>query len=358
MRVLIAEDSAITRDYLVHLLQADPAIQVVGTACDGAEAVALTERLRPDVVLMDIFMPRMNGYEATRTIMERVPTPIVLISAAYDEQASQMTFEALRAGALTVVPKPNGPLHPAQAEEAQRLRTTLKLLAEVQVVRRWPRPEAPAPPPPGLPAGAGALRRAARRVRLVAIGASTGGPAALVEVLGGLPAALPVPILLVQHIAPGFQRGFCAWLQQNTALTVKLAAPDERVAPGIVYIAPDGLHLGIGHTGRLRLVEGPEEDGFRPSISYLFRSVAAAYGAYAAGVLLTGMGRDGASGLLALRRAGGLTIVQDGASCVVFGMPAEALRLGAAETALAPAAIARTIRTLADRGGTDDHPRS
>jgi two-component system chemotaxis response regulator CheB len=339
----VADDSATVREYLVYLLGEDPALEVVGTARDGHEAVEQAERLRPDVIVMDVHMPRMNGFDATRTIMERVPTPIVIVSASMSRDEVATTFEALKAGALTVVEKPGGLDHPTHAESARRLVETVNLMAEVKVVRRWPRHERPVSP--SLVAA-----RPDRKTRLVAIGASTGGPQVVAEILASLPADLAVPVLVVQHIAPGFTEGLVEWLDQATRLKVTLAEPGELVRPGTVYLPRDGVQMGVAKDGRIRLMNDLTEEGFSPSASYLFRSVADAYGRSAVGILLTGMGRDGAAGLKRLREAGGVTIAQDEASSVIFGMPAEAIRLGAAEHVLAPEQIARMIRSLVKTG--------
>lgn len=346
IRVLVAEDSAVTREYLVYLLCQDPALEVIGVARDGLEAVQQAERLRPDVIVMDVHMPRMDGYEATRQIMARAPTPIVIVSASSSRQEVAATLDALKAGALTVLDKPAGPDHSAHEESARRLVETVKLMAEVKVVRRWPRrgsSERPAP----------AAVSVGQKIQLVAMAASTGGPPVVSEILGQLPRDLAVPVLLVQHIAPGFTEGLVEWLARETPLTVKLAAAGESVASGTVYIAPDGFQMGITTRGQIRLVKEPTGNSFCPSASHLFESVAEAYGPTAVGVLLTGMGRDGADGLLRLRQAGGVTIAQDERSSAIFGMPAEAIRLGAAASVLAPEDIARAIRSLVSGGHRD-----
>ena len=342
-RVLVAEDSVVTRTYLAAILGDDPGLEVVGLARNGIEAVEQAERLKPDVIVMEVYMPRMNGLEAAGRIMERVPTPIVMVSASFSQDEVAMTFEALKAGALTAVDKPCGPDHPDQAEAVRRLVETVKLMAEVKVVHRWPRKarsqglEAVEQGPVPMP----------RQIRLIAIGASTGGPQVIMEILASLPRDFRAPILVVQHITPGFTRGLVTWLGQGTSLAVKLAELGESVSPETVYLAPDGSHMGITKDGRLRLIKAAVQDGFCPSASYLFQSVAEAYGRSAMGVLLTGMGRDGAQGLLRLRQAGGVTIAQDEATSVVFGMPGEAIRLGAAEHVLSPERIAGAIRSLA-----------
>jgi len=342
-RVVVAEDSDVTREYLVHLLEADPALEVVGEARGGEEAVELVEAVRPDVVVMDIHMPGTDGYEATRRIMERTPTPIVMVSGQPGEFEAK-AFEALRAGALDLVDKPAGPGQAEAAAQAVRLVATVKLMAEVKVVRRWARRDVTPEPTPVRPAPG-------ERIRVVAVGASAGGPPIVAEILAGLPGDLPCPVLLVQHIATGFSAGLAEWLDRSTALAVKLAEAGEPARPGVVYVAPSELHLGIGANGRIELTHEAEVDGFRPSASHLMRSVARAYGAAAVGVLLTGMGRDGAAGLLELRRKGGVTIAQDKGSSVVFGMPMEAIRLGAAEHVLPPKRIAEAIRSLATGDG-------
>ncbi len=342
IRVLVAEDSAVTREYLVHLLTRDPTVSVIGSARNGAEAVEQAERLTPDVIVMDIHMPKMNGYDATREIMIRAPTPIIVVSASFHPGDVAQSFAALEAGALTVVEKPEGPDSARHAETATRLVDTVKLMAEVKVVRRWRRRGVASAPAPVSAPRAGA----SHKVRLIAMGASTGGPPVVAEILRDLPAGFPVPILLAQHIARGFVSGLAEWLGRETRLHVKLGEPGELVGAGTVHIAPDGVHMGISADGRLQLIKEPTEDGFCPSVSYLFRSVAEAYGPAAVGVLLTGMGRDGAGGLQQLRRAGAVTIVQDEDSSVVFGMPAEAIRLGAVLYTLAPPDIARAIRAL------------
>ncbi len=346
IRVLVVEDSAVTREYLAFLLGRDPALEVVGTARDGVEAVAQTERLKPDLIVMDVHMPRMNGYEATRQIMERFPMPIVMVSASLSRDETAMAFQALQAGALTLVDKPGGPDHPNQAETAGRLVETVKLMAEVKVVRRWPRYRDQGP-------GAKEDPRSApdpRKIRLIAIGASTGGPQVLVEILKDLPGDLPVSILVVQHIAPGFVTGLAEWLGQETRLAVKVAESGEAIRPGAVYLARDGWQMGVSPEGRIRLAKAELEGGFCPSASFLLQSVADAYGRSAVGILLTGMGRDGAAGLRQLREAGGMTIVQDEESSIVFGMPGEAIRLGAAEYVLSPRRIAEAIRSMATHG--------
>jgi two-component system chemotaxis response regulator CheB len=339
VRVLVVEDSAVTREYLVYLLEQDPALTVAGAAVDGADGVELAVRLRPDVILMDVHMPKLDGFEATRQIMERAPTPVVMVTASFDREETVFAFDALAVGALTILDKPTGPDDPRAAETARLLVDTVKLMAQVKVVRRWPRRDRP--PAPAAPV------RPGRGIRVVAIGASTGGPVVLKEILPGLPDDFPAPVLVVQHIVPGFVGGLCEWLGKESRLTVKLAAPGEVARAGTVYFPPDGAQMGIARDGRIQLGRGTGDDGFCPSASYLFRSVAEAYDRAAMGILLTGMGRDGAAGLLRMREAGGVTIAQNEETSVVFGMPAEAIRLGAAEHVLPPAQIVAMLQAVA-----------
>jgi two-component system, chemotaxis family, protein-glutamate methylesterase/glutaminase len=365
IRVLIVDDSATARLLLTKLLTSDPDIQVVGTANDGAEAVARALELRPNLITMDIRMPRMDGLEATRRIMEQIPTPIIVVSASVDSSDLPITFSAMQAGALEVLEKPVG--FGAQNFEAlsQRLISTVKVMAEVMVVRRRPRPPtgtlpATAPPryPPPAPAQTSPLDGGrwaehnyigslSQPPALLVIGASTGGPSALATLLKGLPADFPVPILIVQHITSGFLAGLVTWLQTTCALSLKVAQEGELVASGQVYFAPEDRHLVLSARGILGYDRAPAVSHVRPSATVLFKSAAAVYGAAVAGVLLTGMGDDGALGLKAIHDAGGITLAQDEASSVVYGMPRAAAELGAVDRVLPLERVAPAIIALA-----------
>lgn len=324
VRVLVAEDSPTVQDLLVWILQSDPDLQVVGMANDGEEAVRLAARLRPDVITMDIHMPRMDGFQATREIMQRTPTPIVVVSAMVDKESVETSFSALQAGALSVVQKPTGPSSPNYEAVRECLVMTVKLMSEVKVVRHWGRqPSTPCPSVSISPPAAAKVQ-----AEVVAIAASTGGPAALGQILSGLPADFPVPILVVQHISHGFGGGLVSWLDRATELKVGLARQGDCLAPGRVLVAPDGRHMMVRPGGRILL--GPEglDKGLCPSADPFFSSVARAFGPKALGVILTGMGRDGVEGLRQLKAVGGRVLAQDEASCVVFGMPKEAIMAG------------------------------
>lgn len=348
VRVLVVDDSPVARDALVYLFNSDPCLQVAGVAADGEQAVAMAQRLRPDVISMDIHLPRIDGYEATRRIMESCPTRIVMVTATSFPHEVAATFDALQAGALAVLVKPPGPCHPGYASAADELIRTVKLMAEVQVVKRWARKRhvATADLQRRIPQG----QRARSAIRLAAIGASTGGPLILQTILSRLPPGFPVPLLIVQHVSAGFASGLVEWLGRTSGYPVRIPAHGDIAMPGSAYFAPDDRHMQITQDGRIVLSDGAPEYGLRPAVSNLFRSVASAFGPHAAGVLLTGMGRDGARELKLMKDAGAVTIAQDKQSSIVYGMPGEAVRLNAATHVLTPEDIAPMLDYLARQG--------
>lgn len=328
IRVLIADDSPTSRARVAAILRDTPDIAVVGEAADGGQAVRMALELRPDLVLLDLHMPVLDGLGATREIMAKAPVPIVIFTA--DAGAVAGSMRAIEAGALEVIPKPSMLAAGGAEAEARRVVSAIRLMAGVKVIRHWRAPDPAAAPIPA-PAAASARPRACR---VVAIGTSTGGPAALQRLLGDLPGDFPAPILIVQHITPGFTAGLVAWLDSCCALRVKLAEAGEPLAAGTAYVAPDGHHLLVAPTAMLSLGATPPVGGFRPSATPLFASVAAAFGPAATAVILTGMGEDGVEGLRAVRRAGGRVIAQDESTSVVFGMPAAAIAAGLADVVL------------------------
>lgn len=343
IRVLVAEDSAATRMFLVNLLESDSRLRVVGAVADGQAAVDFVTTRRVDVALIDLYMPRLDGFEATRLIMQTCPLPIVICSSVADPKAMDIAFRSLEAGAVACIEKPVGREHPDFANKSERLLETVRLMSEVKVVRRSVRPRPRGPTP--IPA---AELRAAGEVRAIGIGASTGGPPVLQTILAGMPKDFPAPILVVQHIARGFVSGMAEWLNQTTPLHVQIASFGVMARPGHVYLAPDDFHLGITTGGAISLTREPSENGLRPSVSYLFRSLGHAFGPRAIGVLLTGMGRDGADELKMMKDRGAVTIAQDKETSVVYGMPGEAVAIGGASHVLSADAIVERLVALVD----------
>lgn len=330
LRVLVVDDSPLMRDLLCEILEHDPGIQVVGTARNGAEAVEQVRELRPDVITMDIQMPQMDGYEATREIMTTVPTPIVVVSGSMSSPDVDKSMLSLEAGALTVIGKPASPTAADFEATARRIVETVKNMSGVRVIRRH-RKRPPAKTvepavitPPVTPPGSTA--------KIVAIAASTGGPQALQQILSRLSADFPVPIAVAQHMSPGFMEGFAEWLDGAVELSVCLVEDGARLRPGVVSIAPENVHLEITGDGLTRFNTQPPIGGFRPSANVLFESAAQSYGDGVLAVVLTGMGRDGVDGLRAVHKAGGRVVVQDEESCVVYGMPEAAVSAGLADT--------------------------
>lgn len=344
IRVLIVEDSPVIQDFLKHIFNSDQGIRVVGTAANGAEAVEAVKTLRPSVVTMDINMPVMDGLEATRRIMEIAPTPIVIVSGNTIARELSFTFRALEAGALQVVLRPSFGDLSGRCSAIQDLINTVRLMSEIKVVRRTNHPD---PNHSGLGHPQDNMSTRPTDIQVVAIGASTGGPLVLRDILAKLPAAYPLPILIVQHIARGFIRGFAEWLSRASGFPVTIAAHGVRILPGQAYLAPDEFHMGVSDDFRIVLSEETKPN-YRPcpSVAHLFRSVAAAFGSKSAGVLLTGMGSDGAAELKMMMDMGALTIAQDAASSIVHGMPGEAIKLHAAACILPPGEIADLLSKL------------
>ena len=340
IRVLVVEDSPVVQEFLVQILRSEPDIEVVGIAATGEEALEAVERVRPDVVTMDIHMPKMNGFDATRRIMETRPTPIVIVSGATDVNSAAAAFQAMQAGALAVLPRPAGVTHPDHNKSAAELVSTVKLMSEVKVIRRWPTVVQRASQPATIPVRP---KLPNTRIQIVAMGASTGGPPVLQSILSQIPKQLSVPIVVVQHMAEGFIQGFATWLEQVCALPVQIGRQGMDLLPGHVYLAPDGAHMLIGSEGRLALSKNEPKSVICPSVSRLFRSVAEVYKKNAVGILLTGMGKDGAEELKLMRQAGAVTIAQNAMTSIVYGMPGEACRIGAADYELSPEEIGTVL---------------
>ncbi|TAF52132.1 MAG: chemotaxis-specific protein-glutamate methyltransferase CheB [Oscillatoriales cyanobacterium] len=409
IRVLLVEDAPVVLLVLKRMLANASGIEVVGTACNGKEALDLIPRLNPDVICTDLHMPEMDGWALTSEVMQRFPRPILVLSASVQASDTENVFRVLDAGAVDVLAKPVGGVTVDREILERELLEKIRILAGVVVFSRHgspvrarstsrstsvpsappttdrsnqsPRPESrtqltpnttpktssppplhptlnrttwgvPTPPAPthspssaakpsNLPWGVPATQQPPSRI--LAIGASTGGPQALSTILAALPAKFPVPILCTQHISQGFLGGLVRWLDADCAVMVKIAQAGERAQSGHVYFAPEAAHLTIDRSGILRCTKGDLRDGHCPSVTVLFESVAQSFGSRATGILLTGMGRDGAAGLLDMARQGASTIAQDESSCVVFGMPKEAIALNAAKFILPLNQIASTV---------------
>jgi two-component system chemotaxis response regulator CheB len=337
IRVLVADDSTTLRTALCALLAEDSRLTIVGQAADGVEAVEKARALRPDVITMDVNMPRLDGLGATAAIMAEAPSRVLVISSVRQHRQLELSFKAMAAGALELIAKPEG--GPEEMRRwAQRVAESVRLMAEVPVVRRHRHHPAAARPP--LAHGT--------QVDVVGLVASTGGPPALACVLGTLPRDLPVPLLLAQHIASGFTAGLVRWFGSICNLRVIVASDGDLPLPGTVYLPPDGCDLEVDREGHLRT---PRASGLHcPSGNRLLTSLARAYGSRAAGFVLTGMGDDGAYGLLELKRAGGATFAQDEQTSVVFGMPQAAHSCGATRGLLPLESVAPAILELCKRG--------
>jgi len=340
IRILIADDSQLTRMVLRDLIARDPGIAVIGEARDGREAVDLTCELKPDLVLLDVMMPVMDGLAAVAEIMARCPTPILVLSSNVDPTDSRSAFNAIRLGALDVMEKPAGLATGGFAEIAARLLEKIKSLARIRVIHHFRRPRAAASPALRPPVGEGRS--------LLAIGASTGGPKAVMSLVKALPPDCPAPVLIVQHIARGFAAGFAEWLDRESAISVRLASDGESLAPGVALVAPNEFQMEI-EDGKVQLRDTPPVNCCRPSVDVLFRSLAReGVAARLVAILLTGMGQDGAEGMSELKSAGAYNIAQDEGSCAVFGMPRVAIQLGAVHQVLPlgeiPAAINRLLK--------------
>ncbi len=346
IKLLIIDDSIVARKQLNHIFEADPDISVVGMARNGVEAIDLVSRLQPDVATMDIMMPKLDGIETTRQLMQTRPLPIVIVSANWNEREVEMTFKAIEAGAITLVTKPVGIGHPDYNKMAAALVQTVKTMSEVKMVRRWASRRAKRAPQPRKTI-------VAQAVKLVAIGVSTGGPPVLQTILSALPADFPAPIMIVQHIVAGFLPGLVNWLRGYSTLPVHIAEHGTRLEAGHIYFAPNNWQMGVTKWGTIALSQADEEHNLKPAASYLFRSAARHYGPKAVGILLTGMGRDGAEALKLLKDRRAVTIVQNKETCVVFGMPAAAIQLGAADYILPPKQIIRTLLALVSKNNPE-----
>ncbi|MES2105804.1 MAG: chemotaxis-specific protein-glutamate methyltransferase CheB [Pseudomonadota bacterium] len=352
IRVLVVEDSLTVRKRLVEVLSTSPDMEVIAEAEDGKQAIALCQDLRPDVITLDMMLPVMSGLAATEYIMAHCPTPIVVVSSSTNRGELFKTYEALAAGAVEVMEKPH--TDDITGDWEQRFISTVRLVSRVRVITHLrarlnsvATTQAPAVQKadenPGMPAAAG-LREPP--CELIAIGASTGGPKAIVQILQSLPADFPLPVLIVVHIGEPFGIAFADWLDGQSKSRVKIAVDGQALGRG-VFMAPPARHMLVRNK-KIYLDNGPERHSCKPSVDVLFESLAAEHAGGVTAALLTGMGNDGARGLLAIRQAGGTTIAQDELSSVVYGMPREAMQLGAAQYILPLSDIGPTIVRFAN----------
>ncbi|MFQ3573274.1 MAG: chemotaxis protein CheB [Thermodesulfovibrionales bacterium] len=335
VKVFIVDDSPTFIEAFKKAISSDPEIEVVGYASSGEDAITKITLLKPDVVTMDIIMAGMNGIETTKRILESYPVPIIIVSSCYNQNSVDIMYDAIEAGAVSIMPKPKNLLK--GSIESLDIIKTIKLMSHVNVVTRKFKSK------DICPKNSPTLYRKDNNIELICIGASTGGPPVLKTILSQLPSDLPVPILVVQHISPGFLDGMISWLQTSCNLNLTIAQDGEMVSSGKVYFAPDNCHMGIDKAKRIFLSQAPPEHCVRPSVSFLFRSALSSFGNRFMGILLTGMGKDGAKELSQLHNLKGITIIQDKESSVVFGMPGEAIRLGAGTFILSPEKIPEQI---------------
>ncbi|MGL5873436.1 MAG: chemotaxis-specific protein-glutamate methyltransferase CheB [Xenococcaceae cyanobacterium] len=337
--VFLVEDSPIALAILERILQSSKEVLIVGTARNGKEALEKIPKIQPSVICTDLHMPKMDGLELTRQVMAKYPRPILVISNSVDSENNNNVFQLLQAGAVDFFPKPSTGMQSDYEQARERLIAKIKVLSGVKVLTKHLSKEPQAlrqkfPSPSTIASTTVSSNFTCSVIKMLAIGASTGGPQALHKILSQLPNNFPVPIVCIQHISIGFLQGLVDWLSAECQLKVKIAEDGELPMPGYIYFAPEKHHLEFNCFGKMIYSNLPAIDGHCPSVTATFRSAAKFYGSNLAGVLLTGMGRDGAAGMQDIFRSGGVTIAQDEKSSVVFGMPKEAIALGAARQIL------------------------
>jgi two-component system chemotaxis response regulator CheB len=340
IRVLLVEDSQVTLLILKKILNSSPHIEVVGEARTGLEGLELIPQVQPDVICTDLHMPQMDGLEFTSEVMSLYPRPILVISIAVQEEDNYHAFKLLEAGALDIFPKPTTGLSLEDKLLNQELIHKIQILSGVKVFTKKRKSHSQVKKLDIV------SPKSSFKPEIIVIGASTGGPQAIYELFAQLPVNFPVPIICVQHICLGFLQGFIDWLMSGCKLQIQIAKPGDTPKPGTVYFPPEQQHLELDKQGRFICSKSPPLEGHRPSVTVTFKSVTRFYGKATVGILLTGMGRDGAEGMQCIVQAGGLTIAQDEATSAIFGMPKEAIDLGAAKLVLPIHAIAPKLLEL------------
>ncbi|MEI8049664.1 MAG: chemotaxis-specific protein-glutamate methyltransferase CheB [Bacteroidota bacterium] len=334
VNIVIVDDSAVCRKFLSHVLGNSSGIIVSGTASNGPDALDLIQKIKPHLVLMDINMPGMDGFETTSRIMNLFPLPVIIISGEYTPQEVAKTFRALEVGAVDILPKPPGEGSPGFEKEISKLIMHIRLMSEVKVVKRNLLPGSPFLPLPTpfqstVNPAVSHFRNSIPKI--IGIGASAGGPIAIQQILLGLDMDFKIPIVIVQHIEAVFTDGFAQFLELTTQRKISVAYSGMILKPGMIVIPPGDTHLGFGSQGTILLNTSPPDRGLRPSVNHLFTSMANTYGADSLGILLTGMGADGVRGMSLMFERGAVTIAQDAESSMIHGMPGEAIKAGAAK---------------------------
>jgi two-component system, chemotaxis family, protein-glutamate methylesterase/glutaminase len=346
IRVLIVDDSHTTQKLFSRILDDDHRFELVAVASNGREAVDYVARFKPDIVSMDLNMPLMDGMEATREIMQKNPVPILIVSSYYDVSDQEMAIQALDAGAVSIMPKPAGIGHPDYQSTVKGFLRMLRTLSEVKVVRRKT-----------------TYRHSNNRIgqnenlnyakfeptndyKILIIGASAGGPESTKIILSSLSPGFPLPVVIVQHIDAHFSEGYRLWLNSYSGIPVLIPSENQHLLPGHAYVAPGGKHLVLKGEGIATFSDAPPDKGHKPSVSQLFKSAGQVFGSKVIAVILSGMGSDGAKELKNLRDLGAMTFTQNEATCLVYGMPGEAVKLGAASKVLSPDKIIHEILEL------------
>jgi len=325
IRVLITEDSPTIAEIIRMTLIKDKEIQVIGWAKNGKECIEMTNKLKPNVITMDIRMPVMDGFEATKQIMAKTPTPILVFSASINDDLN-VTFNALKFGALDVLEKPRTLTAGKSSDDmAEELIQRIKIVSRVRPFKKTFKPT----PLESKKHRPKRISISSDGDSILIIGASTGGPPVLNYILNKLPSKFPLPILIAQHITRGFIEGLVTWLQDGCSIKIKIGENNEPVEKGKVYLAPDNYHMGITDNKKIFLSNAPPISGHRPSVNFLMESSASVYREHCMGIILTGMGRDGAMGMMAIKKEGGFTLSQDMESSAIFGMPKVAIESGA-----------------------------
>jgi two-component system chemotaxis response regulator CheB len=340
IKVLVVDDSPTVQELMKYILNFDKDIEVIGIANNGIEALKFLETMKPDVITMDINMPYMNGFEATKRIMQTNPVPIIIMTALFNSTDVERTFEAIQAGAVSVIDKPASIKNPNYNNICKNIINKIKLISEIKVVKRNFRRKIDLKQMIEIEPQ---FNNDCTNKKVVAIGVSTGGPPILKEIFSKLNENIKIPILIVQHITPGFINGLVDWLRQDTKIPIHIASNGQRILPGNIYFAPDDYQMEVIFNNIISLNKKDKINGLRPTVSSLFNSIANTYGKNSIGILLSGMGRDGVEEMKILKERGAVTVAQDKESCVVYGMPGEAVKINAATYILSLEKIAELI---------------